>query len=167
MDPRLRDGGIYIVIHFRSTVADAEDALHWGLYHHMNSTVGGRKMHIKNDMGAGYWFYDESMTRGVMRSTFLVGVMRIGYCPPADGTRLDLLVRSVSIDPRTPPAGYNVLTCRTWVLAVVRVFRDNGFVQCPSVSRLEQEVFAWARQNFQDANNAVQPRAVADSSTLR
>ncbi len=160
VDPRLVVGGIYIMVFLR----DTPENLYWALYHHLTES-SGTKYHIK---GIGVaWIADHGTTSGVMRSMYLIGVMRIGYCAPQDYHKVDTIVRSVPTD-QAPP-GYNSLTCRTWALHVVRLLGSgsNDYVRCNDINALEQEVTKWGAENYNSAYVNEQPRPVENSKVCQ
>ena len=166
-DPRLRPGSLYIMLFVRTP--DVADGFHWALYHHRSSAGRGRgwKYHIRT-LGDG-WVAGHAQVAGVMGEAFLVGLIRIG----ASEVQVEMDAGSVdedgamrhaieSVPHDAPPPGYDVLTCRTWVLAVVRALVGEGIVKA-GVGELERDVKAWGATHHADACNGVLPRVVADS----
>ncbi|KAL1941142.1 hypothetical protein VTO73DRAFT_7354 [Trametes versicolor] len=164
VDERLVIGGIYAVANvIMSPTQDdvASDQWHWGLYHHLHATQGGYKMHITGRPGR--WMFEDGRTNSIMRSSVLIGAMRIGYCPIDKNDRIVAIAKS--IPPTGPPEGFDKLTCWTWVLSIIRLFCQAGYVRCASQTRLAEEFRAWAAEHTQTAFEGHRPRPVQDSST--
>ncbi|KAI0649416.1 hypothetical protein C8Q79DRAFT_512159 [Trametes meyenii] len=175
IDPRLRVGAIYLVLFIRMDFhpganpstpnAGTERTFHWGLYHHEHPTQGGHKYHIQN-VGRGSstgWVSDHKLTRGVMRSMLLAGVLRIGYCPPENAQDLFRIMQSWPLN-QNPP-GFPQLTCRTWTLHMIRTLSADPrqYVRCPDIFALENEAVQWGGHQWQGALGAHKPRPIEDS----
>ncbi|RPD53258.1 hypothetical protein L226DRAFT_540779 [Lentinus tigrinus ALCF2SS1-7] len=164
VDERLVVGGIYIILFLRTKSNDQPDACncHWGLYHHIDP-MSGVKYHIKN-MGVG-WIADHGLTRRAMGSMFLIGLLRIGHCAPQDRGRLQTIVESFPLN-QVPP-GYGSLTCITWTLHIVNLFRRHQYVRCDDLSALEQEATNMGMAHWGPAYDNVQPRPISDSRVCK
>lgn len=164
VDERLVIGGLYVVTNVALSLMQDEaapDQWHWALYHHLHATQGGYKMHITGRPGR--WMFEDERTSSIMKTSVLIGAMRIGYCPVDENDRIVAIARSIS--PTDAPEGFDKLTCRTWALSIIRLFCKAGYVQCASLTRLEEEVKAWAAVHTQTAFEGHMPRPVQDSST--
>lgn len=162
IDARLVDGALYLMLFIRSDTIDS--GFHWATYHHLDQVRGGVKRHIKGSNENG-WFYEAAQTRSVLKEFLLLGLMRIGHATD-DGSAIENAMKSVPHSSGQAPEGYDVLTCRTWLLAVLRVLQEDGVVQLASIAELEKEAWAWGAQELEGAFMARQPRPVTDSITF-
>ncbi|OBZ69289.1 hypothetical protein A0H81_10889 [Grifola frondosa] len=142
----LEAGALYIVLFARSTPND----YHWALYHHFSPTRGA-KFHIRNICDA--WIEGHEDTSGIHKEFLLMGFNKIAQIPGGDNGTLRSLVASTPFD--TPG-----VTCRTWVLDVIRACIKARLVRCLSLDQLEQETKAFGFAQFDDTANNVQPRPV-------
>ncbi|CAA7263954.1 unnamed protein product [Cyclocybe aegerita] len=161
IDGRLKIGAIYAILFFRDP--DPAEGFHWGIYHHL-TTHGGYKYHLKN-MGQNHWIQDFQSTGGVMKSIFLVGLMRIGYADPSQNQNVYNIVNSVAIT--APPPGSDRSTCRTWSMYVIYLLTTQGYVRCKNMAMLEEQITDWAKAHHETSVMNVQPRPITDSTVCQ
>ncbi|EKM80795.1 hypothetical protein AGABI1DRAFT_126833 [Agaricus bisporus var. burnettii JB137-S8] len=162
IDPRLMDGGFYLVLFIRSDTLEA--GFHWAAYHHIDQIKGGVKHHIKGSNENG-WMYEAMQTRGILKEFLLLGLMRIGRTP--DAAIIENAMKSVSYISDQVPEGYDDLNCRTWLLAVFEQLRKAGVVSAVGVDEIEKEALKWGEEEFEGANMARIPRPIIDSKDCR
>ncbi|KAI0368766.1 hypothetical protein BV20DRAFT_1021990 [Pilatotrama ljubarskyi] len=96
-----------------------------------------------------------------MKSFLLVGLVRIGHCDPAE---MDL-VRVAPVTLFQSPTCGRTVTCRTWMLHIVRLLNDDPthYVQCPDILALEKEVIEWGLSQWDATSRDQQPPPMIDS----
>lgn len=116
----LHPESLYIVLHSQYRAG----SYHWGLYYHRAGGTRrpyGRKFHIKNE-GTGRWMADYQDSYGVLRSNFLIGLIRIATIPTS---RFDYMKSLIESTPLNTPG----ITCRVWVLNAIQSLMDAGLVR--------------------------------------
>lgn len=166
----LLQGGVYIAL----SMTMNQNAWHWGLYHHRDSTAmhhplrgnytvhRGMKYHIRN-LAHG-WIADHQQTSGLMGSMSLIGVMRIGMVPFGSNAHaaLDQIARSVDTTLNTLQG----VTCRVWVLHIIGFLITSGVLRPSSppnvglnavVTAVETEAHQFAQQHAPQQANHPRP----------
>lgn len=154
----LRPGALYLVLFIRPS--GLPNDFHWGLYLHKDGERGGTKLHITNlGFCPGNWIADHGVTKGVLKSMALIGLMRISREDPANERVIADIIRQEDAILNNIPE----ITCRIWVLRACERLRQAGYMSFPSLEALEREAFAFGNLNLQSADRALQPRPLVDS----
>lgn len=176
---KLTPNSIYILLYLRTSPPEP-DNYHWALYHHLDTTQGGVKHHIKNE-GSG-WIPEHTHTANIMKEVLLVGAFRIAVLPSRPGDSEQGVLASFEECVRAFDGGLNegvggvVFTCRVWVLEVLGLLNKGvsfvhgeedgggkGILKGGGLAALEREVMDWGNGLAAEADRNVQPRAVGES----
>ncbi|KAL4916556.1 hypothetical protein BDW62DRAFT_103327 [Aspergillus aurantiobrunneus] len=153
---RLPLNTLFIVLYIRSDPPQPND-FHWGYYFHTRAQ-GGLKYHMRN-LGGG-WIPDHGPTGGVFKSNFLCVLIEIANVPHAKHGSLDQIMRSRDGDVNSIPG----ITCRVWLMVILRELIRQGIVRCSNIDGLQQECMAFGNQYSSGAANNTQPRPVVRST---
>ncbi|KKK20528.1 hypothetical protein P175DRAFT_0504931 [Aspergillus ochraceoroseus IBT 24754] len=153
---RLPLNTLFIVLHIRSDPPQPND-FHWGYYFH-TSAQGGSKYHMRN-LGGG-WIPDHGPTGGAFKSNFLCVLIEITNVPHVKHGLLDQIMRSRDGDVNSIPG----ITCRVWLMVILRELIRQGIVRCSNIDGLQQECMTFGNQYSQGAANNTQPRPVVRSA---
>ncbi|RAH49304.1 uncharacterized protein BO95DRAFT_487576 [Aspergillus brunneoviolaceus CBS 621.78] len=149
---------LYIVLHIRNDPPGQND-FHWGLYFH-DRVTGGVKYHVTNPSSEGRgWPADHARTAGVMRSNLLCALDLIATIPSDKVAQVDPIMRFHDEHLNSMPG----LTCRVWVLTIVKKPVEQGLVRCNDLKALEAECFALGNHFLKTAAAAIQPRPIIKS----
>ncbi|CDM28180.1 hypothetical protein DTO013E5_3908 [Penicillium roqueforti] len=148
---------LHIILYIRSDPPLPND-FHWAFYLHKGTatTPGGTKYHARG-IGAG-WIPGHEATASIFAENFLCVVIQIARIPPETHARVDEIMRSYDGCLNAIPG----ITCRVWILTVLRVLVDEGFVRC-DIGELERECFGFGNENSLTASANLQPRPVFKS----
>ncbi|KAL1944690.1 hypothetical protein VTO73DRAFT_3120 [Trametes versicolor] len=116
--------------------------------------IPGTKMHALCHLSPGpngtmieEWVYDSAKFTLVQSHTLAAAVV-LGRLPPGKTVQdLNALLAAIpmrvpTIDARREPA----FTCRVWTREAVRRMHDHGYICCPDVDALEEEVWEYGRE---------------------
>ncbi|KAG8526060.1 uncharacterized protein KY384_000822 [Bacidia gigantensis] len=155
----LPDRALYIIMHFRKQ--DDPSNFHWGYYYHRKNALGS-KYHFQNPGPGGQgWLPGHASTHGVFRSFALTAVIQIAHVPVSKEAQLDAVMRSYDESHTTIPN----MSCRIWLLAVLKRLVEAGLVRCKSIDALEEECRTIGAHHFSSALKNEQPRPVVVSTT--
>lgn len=143
---------LFIVLWIRSDPPVPDD-FHWAFYLH-TSPQGGLTYEVKG-LGSG-WIPEHSETGGIFKTNFLCVLIEIATIEPAKHGIFDSLVRSYDEDLRAIPG----VTCRVWLLEVIRLLAANRLVKCQDPSVLERECKDIGNRHSTQAAENEQPRPV-------
>lgn len=137
---------------------------HWGLYLHFSGEEGGMKYHIRNPgSSSSKWGTDHAVTRGVFKSNFLVGLIRLTQIDP---TRRDEAMRLIQQDDgrlNEIPG----ITCRTWVFRGLENLKSAGLIAYSSIADVENEAIEFGRTHGESTFLAKQPRPLEVSKVCQ
>ncbi|KAJ5373676.1 hypothetical protein N7517_005682 [Penicillium concentricum] len=131
---------------------------HWAFYLHkgISSTAGGTKYHVRG-IGGG-WIVGHEATNGIFAENFLCVIIQIATIPPLAHERVDEIMRSYDESLNSIPG----ITCRVWILTVLRILVDEGFVHC-DIGELERDCLKFGNEHSTAASVNEQPRPVVQS----
>ncbi|PYH97374.1 hypothetical protein BO71DRAFT_481235 [Aspergillus ellipticus CBS 707.79] len=133
----LKPNALYIALFIRDD-PPKPDGYHWALY-----------------------YQDATSSTGILKTFLLVGLIHIAYVPPTTLAKatLDRVFRSYD-----EMLNQNeTITCRTWVLDVLRRLQEQlGVLQGIDLQMLERETMDWGNRYRFEASRNVQPRPVVD-----
>ena len=153
----LAPGSLHISLYNRSDPPLPND-VHWAFYLHngTSSTPGGTKYHARG-IGGG-WIAGHEAVRGIFTDNFLCVVIQIATIPPSAHGRVDEIMRSYDDSLNSIPG----ITCRVWILTVLRILVDEWFVHC-DIGELEKDCFEFGNEHSATASANQQPRPVVKS----
>lgn len=149
---KLPPNTLYIALYLRSD-PPAQNDFHWAFYLHEN-TSGGTKYQIENPYN-GY-MPNHGRTGGIFKENFLCALITIATIPEELRERFDRIVRSRDGDLQSLPG----VTCRVWLLEIVRQLSQRGIIQGDGIGLLEQECFDIGNRHSLSAARNEQPRPV-------
>lgn len=85
-------------------------------------------------------------------------IIQIATIPPSAHERVDEVMRSYDESLNSIPG----ITCRVWILTVLRILVDEGFVHC-DIGELEKDCFGFGNEHSATASVNEQPRPVVKS----
>ncbi len=146
----LHDGGLYVNLYVREPEVDP-DNFHWALYFHHNEVFGGTKYNVKQQ-GPG-WIAEHGVTKGALKSLFVVGLFRIANVPSEMEERTKALICQEDGKLNDIPG----ITCKVWLLRGLERLQANGILKCGDLVALEEEVKGWGNGHQQSAIDAEKP----------
>ena len=158
---KLTAGSLYIVLYSRGIVAppDGRGEFHWAFYLHINEFEGGWKLHVTNAGSAQNWIAEPSKEKNVFGAFLLVGMVKIRTFQVDAVENIKSIIQAEDDQLNQIPG----LTCRTWVFRACERLRQYGHLSYPNLQDLEQEMWTFGREHWDDANQNVQPRPFIDS----
>ncbi|KAJ5144218.1 uncharacterized protein N7515_003005 [Penicillium bovifimosum] len=149
---RLTPNTLHIALYLRSDPPLPND-FHWAFYLHngTGSTPVGTKYHVRG-IGGG-WIPGHEATAGIFAENFLCVMIQIGTIPASAHARVDELMRINDQTLNSIPG----ITCRTWLLEVLGVLVEEGFVHC-DVRELEKDCMEIGNEHSWSASTNEQPR---------
>lgn len=150
---------LYIILHLRGDPPSAND-FHWGFYYHRNIS-GGTKYHVTN-LNSG-WIADHGATGGVFKSNFLCVVIQVASVPANKEQQLDQVMRRYDGNLNGIPN----ITCRVWVMEIMALLVQQGFVVCSDLPGLQTECFNFGNHYMSSAARNDQPRPVVVATKCR
>ncbi|KAJ5474895.1 hypothetical protein N7475_004461 [Penicillium sp. IBT 31633x] len=154
---RLAPGTLYISLYLRSDPPLLND-FHWAFYLHKgtSSAPGGIKYHVRG-IGGG-WITGHEATAVLFTENFLCVVIQIATIPASAHGSVDEIMKSYDEKLNSIPG----ITCRTWLVKVLDMLVEEGFVQC-DVGELERDCFEFGNEHSGSASANEQPRPVVNS----
>ncbi|KAJ5787021.1 hypothetical protein N7457_002011 [Penicillium paradoxum] len=154
---RLTQGTLHISLYIRSDPPLPND-FHWAFYLHKgtNSIPGGIKYHVRG-IGGG-WIPGHEATTGIFAENFLCVTIQIATIPQSAHERVGEIMKSYDESLNSMPG----ITCRVWLLQVLRNLVEEGFVHC-DVEELERDCLELGNQHSISASANEQPRPVVVS----
>lgn len=146
---------LYVVLYIRSDPPRSND-FHWAYYLHTASR-GGTKFHVRN-IGAG-WISGHGQTCGIFKSAFLCVLIHITTIPHEKLDLVDQIMRSHDSNLNSMPN----ITCRVWLMTVLKDLIENELVRCINSVELQQECFDFGNEHSSSAAINEQPRPVVKS----
>lgn len=161
----LEPGALYIVLYYREGL---DNNFHWGLYHHINPAIGGRKFHIIGRGLKTLWMPDHVDGTGILDDTRLMGLMRLTHL----GTSQQVMKAAgdtitLEDDMLEHISG---LTCRVYVQRACERLKEGGLIGFPNWTDLQAELFAFGNTlNPEMGGDSAppQPRPVVNSAIVR
>lgn len=152
----LTPNSLHIILYLRSDPPLPND-FHWAFYLHKDTTAAGVKYHVRG-IGDG-WIPGHEATAAILTETFLCVIIQIAGIPRCAHKRVDEIMRSYDQTLNAMPG----ITCRVWLLRVVGMLVEEGFVHC-DVGALEKDCFEFGNEHSLSASVNEQPRPVVKSS---
>ncbi|OQE36110.1 hypothetical protein PENCOP_c012G07008 [Penicillium coprophilum] len=148
---------LHISLYIRSDPPLPND-FHWAFYLHKgtSSTPGGTKYHARG-IGGG-WIAAHEATAGIFTENFLCVIIQIATIRPTAHEHVDEIMRSCDKSLNSIPG----ITCRVWILTVLRRLVDEGVVHC-DIGELEKDCLGFGNEHSATASANEQPRPVAKS----
>lgn len=153
---RLTPGGLFVVL-WANDRPPQKHRFHWGLYFHTTPTKG-LKYHIIND-DEGAWEAAHGETQGVFKSPQLCALIYIATIQPDKKSDVDHIIKSLDAELNEYPG----ITCRVWVMMIVRLLVHKRFIHCPLADDLEDECMEIGNRHQIDIITGRQPRSVIKS----
>lgn len=146
---------LYIALYLRSD-PPAQNDFHWALYFHEHMS-GGTKYQVENPY-SGY-MPNHVHTGGIFKDNFLCSLVRIATVPEELHEKFDQIVRSRDGDIQNIPG----VTCRVWLLEMIRELSRQGVVHCDDTDAFEKECFEIGNRHSSSATRNEQPRPVVSA----
>lgn len=151
----LQLNSLFIVLYIRTDPPKQND-FHWAYYFHIKPS-SGVKYHVSSLSGG--WLAEHASKSAIFKEGFLCALVQIATVPEEAQARLDALMRSHDGDLNSIPG----VTCRVWLLAILRKLVDERIVSCDSVEELQEECMEIGNRASLDAARNVQPRPIVRS----
>ncbi|KAJ5172381.1 hypothetical protein N7492_004974 [Penicillium capsulatum] len=147
---------LQIALYLRSDPPLQND-FHWALYFHRQAS-GGTKYQVENPYKV--YMPNHGHTGGIFKENFLCALIKIASIPEDLHATFDQIVRSRDGDLGSIPG----VTCRVWLLEILRQLSLRGIVHCDDVGILERECFDIGNRFSAAAAQNEQPRPVVDAN---
>lgn len=148
----LHPNHLYIFLWIRNDPPRTND-FHWGFYLHTHAQ-GGVKYHIRN-IGDG-WIPDHGQTGEVLKTMYLCVLIEVANVPETMYGVLDDTMRSLDGNLNA----ISGMTCRVWVLIVVKRLIELGVIRCESEEVFQEECMMFGNMFSAQAAENLQPRPV-------